>query len=130
MDDEENQNRDQAPPPPRAPESQSHDGVGDEDEDDDEHEEEEEEEEEESKKENEEMIAKANKLMEKITSAPDNPKPTVLHALSSIIEIQESRYACLLILQHLLPLSLSLSLCNLFLIFADEISVKILWWFI
>lgn len=109
MDDEENQNRDQAPAPPPAQESQSHDGDGDEDEDDDEHEEEEEEEEEEeSKKENEEMIAKANKLMEKITSAPDNPKPTVLHALSSIIEIQESRYACLLILQHLLPLSLSL----------------------
>lgn len=107
MDDEENQNRDQAPAPPPAQESQSHDGDGDEDEDDDEHEEEEEEEEE-SKKENEEMIAKANKLMEKITSAPDNPKPTVLHALSSIIEIQESRYACLLILQHLLPLSLSL----------------------
>ncbi|XP_027354388.1 DDB1- and CUL4-associated factor homolog 1 isoform X2 [Abrus precatorius] len=49
-------------------------------------------EEEDSKKEEEELIAKVNKLMENITSAPDNPKPTVLHALASILETQESRY--------------------------------------
>ncbi|KAL2655465.1 hypothetical protein AAZV13_04G067900 [Glycine max] len=40
----------------------------------------------------EEVIAKVNKLMEKITSAPDNPNATVLHALASILEAQESRY--------------------------------------
>nr|KYP57208.1 Protein VPRBP [Cajanus cajan] len=49
-------------------------------------------EEEDSKKEEEELIAKVNKLMDKITSAPDNPKATVLHALASILETQESRY--------------------------------------
>ncbi|KAK7351425.1 hypothetical protein VNO77_10883 [Canavalia gladiata] len=49
-------------------------------------------EEEDSKKEEDELIAKVNKLIEKITSAPDNPKPTVLHALASILETQESRY--------------------------------------
>lgn len=51
-------------------------------------------EEEESKKEEEELIAKVNKLMEKTTSAPDhdNPNPTVLHALASILETQESRF--------------------------------------
>ncbi|KAL5144994.1 DDB1- and CUL4-associated factor 1 [Glycine soja] len=49
-------------------------------------------EEEDSKKEEEELIAKVNKLMEKITSAPDNPNATVLHALASILEVQESRY--------------------------------------
>lgn len=53
-------------------------------------------EEEDSKKEEEELIAKVNKLMEKITSAPDNPNATVLHALASILEAQESRYACYL----------------------------------
>ncbi|KAL9313352.1 hypothetical protein ACSQ67_018804 [Phaseolus vulgaris] len=45
-----------------------------------------------SKKEEDELITKVNKLMEKITSAPDNPKATVLHALASILETQESRY--------------------------------------
>ncbi|KAK7410307.1 hypothetical protein VNO78_00997 [Psophocarpus tetragonolobus] len=49
-------------------------------------------EEEDSKKEEEELIAKVNKLMEKITSAPDNPNATVLHALASILETQELRY--------------------------------------
>ncbi|KAL6496597.1 hypothetical protein OROGR_029855 [Orobanche gracilis] len=46
-----------------------------------------------SKKEEEEaLIEKVNKLMEKITSNPDDPKPTVLHAIASILETQESRY--------------------------------------
>ncbi|KAK7352776.1 hypothetical protein VNO80_18204 [Phaseolus coccineus] len=49
-------------------------------------------EDEDSKKEEDELITKVNKLMEKITSAPDNPKATVLHALASILETQESRY--------------------------------------
>lgn len=49
---------------------------------------------EETKKEEEELMAKAQKLMEKITSSPDNPNPTVLHALSSLFEIQESLYEC------------------------------------
>ncbi|CAB4297178.1 unnamed protein product [Prunus armeniaca] len=69
------------PPPPPAPESQSQGG---EDEDDDE--------EEEVKNEDDELVAKAQKLMDKITSAPDNPNPTVLHALASLLETQESRY--------------------------------------
>lgn len=43
----------------------------------------------------EEVIAKVNKLMEKITSAPDNPNATVLHSLASILEAQESRYVLL-----------------------------------
>ncbi|KAL6521720.1 hypothetical protein OROGR_018289 [Orobanche gracilis] len=46
-----------------------------------------------SKKEvEEELVAKVNKLMDKITASTDNPEPTVLHALASILEIQESRY--------------------------------------
>lgn len=57
---------------------------------------EEEEEEEEAKNEDDELIAKAQKLMEKITSSPENPNPTVLHALASLIETQESRYAVLI----------------------------------
>lgn len=67
------------PPPPPVPESQSQGG------DDGE------EEEEEAKNEDDELIAKAQKLMEKITSSPDNPNPTVLHALASLFETQESR---------------------------------------
>ncbi|KAF2313570.1 hypothetical protein GH714_011790 [Hevea brasiliensis] len=43
-------------------------------------------------KEEEELLDKAQKLMDKITSSPDNPKPTVLHALSSLLEAQESLY--------------------------------------
>ncbi|KAL2346826.1 hypothetical protein Fmac_000826 [Flemingia macrophylla] len=49
-------------------------------------------EEDDSKKDEDELVAKVNKLMDKITSAPDNPKATVLHALASILETQESRY--------------------------------------
>ncbi|KAF7138759.1 hypothetical protein RHSIM_Rhsim07G0173400 [Rhododendron simsii] len=37
-------------------------------------------------------MVKAQALMEKITSSPDNPNPNVLHALSSIFETQESRF--------------------------------------
>lgn len=75
------QGQGEAPPPPPPPavtvlESRS----------------EEEEEEEEAKNEDDELIAKAQKLMEKITSSPDNPNPTVLHALASLIETQESRF--------------------------------------
>lgn len=75
------------PPPPPAPESQS---PGGEDEDDDE--------EEEVKNEDDELVAKAQKLMDKITSAPDNPNPTVLHALASLLETQESRFEPFLLL--------------------------------
>ncbi|POO03782.1 hypothetical protein TorRG33x02_000860 [Trema orientale] len=71
------------PPPPSVPESQSQGG---------EDEEEEEEEEEEAKNEDDELITKAQKLMEKITSSPDNPNPTVLHALASLFETQESSW--------------------------------------
>lgn len=53
---------------------------------------EEEEDEDPSKMEDEELIAKVNSLMDKITSSPDNPKPNVLHALASILETQETRY--------------------------------------
>lgn len=81
MDEQDNQN--QAPPPPPVAESQSQpqpqEGAG--------------EEEDASKKEEGELVSKALSLMEKITSAPDNPKPTVLHALASILETQEFRYA-------------------------------------
>ncbi|KAB1204516.1 hypothetical protein CJ030_MR8G021832 [Morella rubra] len=52
----------------------------------------EEDEEEEAKNEDDELIAKAQKLMEKITSSPENPSPFVLHALASLLEAQESRY--------------------------------------
>ncbi|KAL6541831.1 hypothetical protein OROGR_011317 [Orobanche gracilis] len=46
-----------------------------------------------AKKEEEELLIEmVNKLMDKITGNPDNPKPTVLHALASILETQESRY--------------------------------------
>lgn len=68
------------PPPPPVPESQG----GEEGEEDDE--------DEEPKNEDDEMVAKAQKLMDKITSAPDNPNPTVLHALASLLETQEKRY--------------------------------------
>ncbi|XP_048436349.1 DDB1- and CUL4-associated factor homolog 1 [Pyrus x bretschneideri] len=70
------------PPPAAAPESQSQGGE----------EEEDEEEEEEVKNEGDELVAKAQKLMDKITATPDNPNPTVLHALASLLETQESRY--------------------------------------
>lgn len=47
----------------------------------------------ETKKEEEELIEKAQKWIDKITSSPDNPNPTLLHALSSLLETQESLYA-------------------------------------
>ena len=80
-----------SPPPPPPPsetagtQSQSQEGRGEEDE-------------EETKNEEDELIAKAHKLMEKITASPDNPNPTVLHALASVLETQESRFVLLVIL--------------------------------
>lgn len=47
----------------------------------------------ETKKEEAELIEKAQKRIDKITSSPDNPNPTLLHALSSLLETQESLYA-------------------------------------
>lgn len=67
------------PPPLTVPESQSQAG-------------EDVEEEEEAKNEDDELVAKAQKLMEKTTASPDNPNPTVLHALASLLETQEARY--------------------------------------
>ncbi|CAN0926388.1 DDB1- and CUL4-associated factor homolog 1 [Linum grandiflorum] len=61
------------------------DGDGDGDGDDDN-------EEETKKEEDEELIDKAQRLMEKISAAPDNPSAAVLHALSSLLETQESLY--------------------------------------
>lgn len=40
---------------------------------------------------NELLLIKAQRLMDKITSSPNNPSPSVLHALASILEAQESR---------------------------------------
>lgn len=42
----------------------------------------EEEDEDSSRMEDEELISKVNKLMDKITSSPEHPKPNVLHAHS------------------------------------------------
>ncbi|PSR93583.1 DDB1- and CUL4-associated factor 1 like [Actinidia chinensis var. chinensis] len=42
--------------------------------------------------EDESLVSKAQALMDKVTSSPDNPNPNVLHALSSLLETQESRY--------------------------------------
>ena len=84
MEDQENRSQGQPappPPPPPLPAPESEPPAADEDE----------EEEDDSKKEEEELVAKVNRLMEKITSAPDNPKAAVLHALASILETQESR---------------------------------------
>lgn len=77
-------NQNVEPPPPEQGDNvppQSEGGDDAEDEEDDE---------EETKNEDDELIEKAQKLMEKITSSPDNPNPTVLHALSSLLETQES----------------------------------------
>ncbi|KAK6158646.1 hypothetical protein DH2020_005960 [Rehmannia glutinosa] len=41
--------------------------------------------------ENEVLMAKAQSLMDNITANPENPSPNVLHALSTILETQESR---------------------------------------
>jgi HIV-1 Vpr-binding protein len=78
MDEQANQAQAGAQPPAEEPQAQSRGG--------------EEEEEEEPRNEDEELIAKAQKLMEKITSSPENPSPLVLHALASLLETQESRY--------------------------------------
>lgn len=43
--------------------------------------------------ESEVLIGKAQGLMDKITANPENPSPSTLHALSSILETQEARYA-------------------------------------
>lgn len=37
------------------------------------------------------LTAKAQSLIDKITSNPENPSPRVLHALSTIIETEEAR---------------------------------------
>lgn len=74
-----------APPATAETQSQSQEGRGEEDE-------------EEAKNEDDELIARAHKLMEKITASPDNPNPTVLHALASLLETQESRFVLLVIL--------------------------------
>ncbi|KAJ6329765.1 hypothetical protein OIU76_008569 [Salix suchowensis] len=66
-----------APSNPSPPQSQSQREGGEEDE---------------TKKEEEELIEKAQRWIDKITSSPDNPNPTLLHALSSILETQESLY--------------------------------------
>ncbi|KAI3468457.1 hypothetical protein Pfo_025120 [Paulownia fortunei] len=42
--------------------------------------------------ENEVLMATAQSLMDKITSNPENPSPNILHALSTILETEESRY--------------------------------------
>lgn len=100
MNDQANQGEDeeaQPPQPPPVSESQPQSQVEEEEEDD-----EEEEEEEEPRNEDDELIAKAQKLMEKITSSPENPSSSALHALASLLETQESRYA----------FSLYLSNCN------------------
>ena len=99
MEDQANQAQDEAqpPPPPQPPSSESQpqsQSQGDEDE------------EEEPRNEDDELIAKAQKLMEKITSSPENPSSFVLHALASLLETQESRYR--------FSLSLSLSMCFMF----------------
>ncbi|XP_022141621.1 DDB1- and CUL4-associated factor homolog 1 isoform X2 [Momordica charantia] len=87
MDEQSNeaQGQGEEPPVPSPPpataeiQSQSQEGRGEDDE-------------EEAKNEDDELIARAHKLMEKITASPDNPNPTVLHALASLLETQESRY--------------------------------------
>ena len=45
--------------------------------------------------EDESLVSKAQALMDKVTSSPDNPNPKVLHALSSLLETQESRFLSL-----------------------------------
>lgn len=42
--------------------------------------------------EDDELIAKAQKLIEKITSSPEKPSAVVLHALASLLETQEFQY--------------------------------------
>ncbi|GFP81592.1 ddb1- and cul4-associated factor homolog 1 [Phtheirospermum japonicum] len=52
----------------------------------------EEREEQQEEDENELLMAKAQSLIDKITASPENPSPKALHALSTILETQESRY--------------------------------------
>ncbi|KAJ0262950.1 DDB1- and CUL4-associated factor 1 [Hirschfeldia incana] len=49
-------------------------------------------EEEGQQKEEDELIVKAQKLMDSITTGANNPNPTILHALSHILESQESLF--------------------------------------
>lgn len=42
-----------------------------------------------------ELIEKAQKLMDSITAGANNPNPTILHALSHILESKESLYEML-----------------------------------
>ena len=101
MNDQANQGEDEeAQPPQPPPVSESQPQSQAEEEEDDKKEEEEEE----PRNEDDELIAKAQKLMEKITSSPENPSSSALHALASLLETQESRYA--------FSLFLSLSNCN------------------
>ncbi|KAL3498190.1 hypothetical protein ACH5RR_040922 [Cinchona calisaya] len=51
-----------------------------------------EEEKREGEDENEVLIGKVQGLMDKITANAENPSPSILHALSSILETQEARY--------------------------------------
>lgn len=44
-----------------------------------------------------ELIEKAQKLMEKITSADNNPNPKILHALSHLLESEEALYVASLL---------------------------------
>lgn len=87
------QGQDEPPPPPQpsvpesqlsVSESQSQGGQDIEEQED-----------EEAMTEDDKLIAKAQKLMEKITSSPDNPNLSVLHGLASLLETQESRYSFL-----------------------------------
>ena len=78
MDEQANQAQAEAQPPAEEPQPQSRGG--------------EEEEEEEPRNEDEELIAKAQKLMQKITSSPENLSPLVLHTFASLLETQESKY--------------------------------------
>ncbi|GMI83858.1 DDB1-CUL4 associated factor 1 [Hibiscus trionum] len=89
----DNQNQTEGQSQPAEREEQQHQ-EGEEAEEEEE-EDEEEEEEEEGRKEDDELMAKAQALMEKTTSSPDNPNPTVLHALASLLETQESLFRCL-----------------------------------
>ncbi|XP_050366514.1 DDB1- and CUL4-associated factor homolog 1 [Argentina anserina] len=88
MDDElqsQGQDAPPSPPPPTAPEPQAGEEAAAAEED-------EEDEDEEPKNEEDEMMAKAQKLMDKTMASPDNPSPSVLHALASLLETQEQRY--------------------------------------
>ncbi|GMI88478.1 DDB1-CUL4 associated factor 1 [Hibiscus trionum] len=91
----DNQNQTEGQQPAEREEQQHREGEEAEEEDDDEDEEDEEdEEEEEGRKEDDELMAKAQALMDKITASPDNPNPTVLHALACLLETQESLFRC------------------------------------